>query len=129
MRTVAAEVLAVREEPLVEGEPTVLGVDSSTQSTKVELREASDGRLLAHGRAPHPTTRPPRTLREESSTRWDALARMGFGRDPLIVDRRELKGTIARVLRFMTPPAPPAGHLTREILRVVTQHVGAPAEG
>jgi xylulokinase len=34
--------------------PLVLGVDSSTQSTKIELRDADDGRLVAAGRAPHP---------------------------------------------------------------------------
>ena len=34
----------------------VLGVDSSTQATKVELRHAEDGTLAAAGRAPHPPT-------------------------------------------------------------------------
>jgi xylulokinase len=33
--------------------PLVLGVDSSTTSTKVELRDADDGHLYASGRAPH----------------------------------------------------------------------------
>ena len=63
-----------------------------------ELARQLGGVVAALHQAPPPpgfgtwtdTTRPPRTLREESSTRWDALARMGFGRDPLIVDRREL---------------------------------------
>ncbi len=50
----------------------VLGIDSSTQSTKVEIRDADDGRLLASGRAPHPSTEPPRS-EHEPSWWWDAL--------------------------------------------------------
>ena len=34
--------------------PVVLGVDSSTQSSKVERRDAESGALLGEGRAPHP---------------------------------------------------------------------------
>jgi xylulokinase len=37
----------------------VLGVDSSTQSCKVEVREADTGRLLATGSAAHPPAYPP----------------------------------------------------------------------
>jgi xylulokinase len=50
----------------------VLGVDSSTQSTKVELRDADDGRLVAAGRAPHPPTVPPRSEQEPAQW-WAAL--------------------------------------------------------
>lgn len=39
----------------------VLGVDSSTQSCKVEVRERETGRLLATGAAPHPPAYPPRS--------------------------------------------------------------------
>jgi xylulokinase len=52
--------------------PLVLGVDSSTQSTKVELRDADDGRLIAKGRAPHPDTTPPRSEQDPESW-WQAL--------------------------------------------------------
>jgi xylulokinase len=48
--------------------PLVLGIDSSTQSTKVELRDADDGRLVGSGRAPHPSTTPPRS--EQDPARW-----------------------------------------------------------
>src|SRR3954453_22762112 len=50
-----------------------MGVDSSTQSTKVEGRDADDGRLVAYGRAPHPPTGgPPRS--EQDPKAWgDAL--------------------------------------------------------
>jgi xylulokinase len=52
--------------------PLVLGVDSSTQSTKVELRDADDGRLVAQGRAAHPTTSPPRSEQDPEAW-WIAL--------------------------------------------------------
>jgi xylulokinase len=41
--------------------PLVLGVDSSTQSTKVEVRDAETGALVGEGRAAHPPTTPPRS--------------------------------------------------------------------
>jgi xylulokinase len=52
--------------------PLVLGVDSSTQSTKVELRDADDGRLVASARAPHPCTLPPRS-EQDPAVWWSAL--------------------------------------------------------
>jgi xylulokinase len=52
--------------------PLVLGVDSSTQSTKVEVRDVDDGTLVATGRAPHPAVRPPRSEQPPSAW-WDAL--------------------------------------------------------
>src|SRR6059058_2885500 len=53
--------------------PLVLGVDSSTQATKVEVRDADTGALVADGRAPHPATTPPRS--EQHPAAWrDALA-------------------------------------------------------
>ena len=53
--------------------PLVAGVDSSTQSTKVELRELPTGALVATGRAPHPTTSPPVSEQDPNSW-WTALA-------------------------------------------------------
>jgi xylulokinase len=52
--------------------PLVLGIDSSTQSTKVEVRDADSGELVAHGRAPHPATTPPRSEQDPRAW-WDAL--------------------------------------------------------
>jgi xylulokinase len=52
--------------------PLVLGVDSSTQSTKVEVRDADDGRLLASGRAPHPRAVSPRSEQDPGAW-WNAL--------------------------------------------------------
>jgi xylulokinase len=52
--------------------PLVLGVDSSTQSTKVELRDADDGTLVGSGRAPHPGAHPPRSEQDPEAW-WEAL--------------------------------------------------------
>lgn len=46
----------------------VAGVDSSTQSCTVELRDAEDGTLLGVGRAPHPPTHPP--VSEQRPEEW-----------------------------------------------------------
>jgi len=52
--------------------PVIAGVDSSTQSTKVVLRDADDGAVLGLGKAPHPPTYPP--VSEQDPERWwDAL--------------------------------------------------------
>ena len=39
----------------------VVGVDSSTSSCKIQVRDADTGVLVAEGRAPHPPTTPPRS--------------------------------------------------------------------
>lgn len=39
--------------------PLVAGIDSSTQSCKVEVRDLDSGDVVTIGRAPHPTTNPP----------------------------------------------------------------------
>src|ERR1700760_2524383 len=50
--------------------PVVLGVDSSTQSCKVEVRELATGRLLARASAPHPPAFPPSS--EQHPLAWVA---------------------------------------------------------
>jgi xylulokinase len=50
----------------------VVGIDSSTQSTKLELRDASTGELRASARAPHPPVDPPRSEQDPAAW-WDAL--------------------------------------------------------
>ncbi|MGI8662985.1 MAG: FGGY family carbohydrate kinase [Acidimicrobiales bacterium] len=52
--------------------PLVMGVDSSTRSTKLEVRDADDGTLVASGQAPHPDARPPRSEQDPRSW-WNAL--------------------------------------------------------
>ncbi len=46
----------------------VLGVDSSTQSTKVEVRELVTGAVLGRGSSSHPSTTPPRS--EQDPHAW-----------------------------------------------------------
>lgn len=48
--------------------PVIAGVDSSTQSCTVELRDADSGQLLGTGRAPHPATTPP--VSEQHTGQW-----------------------------------------------------------
>lgn len=62
---------------------TVLGVDSSTQSTKVVVRSIEGGEVLASAHAPHPPTAPPRS--EQDPAAWwaalvDAVGQLGHHR-------------------------------------------------
>jgi xylulokinase len=50
----------------------VAGVDSSTQSTKVELRDVETGRVVGRASAPHPATTPPRSEQEPAEW-WHAF--------------------------------------------------------
>ncbi|MGO9456398.1 MAG: xylulokinase [Acidimicrobiales bacterium] len=52
--------------------PVVVGVDSSTQSTKVELRDLASGELVGSGQAAHTTTAPPMSEQDPSEW-WGAL--------------------------------------------------------
>ena len=52
--------------------PLVAGVDSSTQSTTVELRDLATGQVIGSGRALHPTTTPPRSEQAPEDW-WSAL--------------------------------------------------------
>ncbi|WP_165877441.1 xylulokinase [Agromyces fucosus] len=53
--------------------PIVAGVDASTQSSTVELRDADSGALLGTGRAAHPETFPP-VSEQHPSAWWSAVA-------------------------------------------------------
>lgn len=50
----------------------VLGIDSSTQSTKVEARDIESGAVLASGSATHPPTTPP-VSEQDPAAWWQAL--------------------------------------------------------
>lgn len=58
--------------------PLVAGVDSSTSACKVEVRDADTGELVAAGRAPHPTTTPPRS--EQDPRAWAEAFDAAWGR-------------------------------------------------
>lgn len=51
----------------------VAGVDSSTQATKVVLRDVDSGRLVASATSPHPATSPP-VSEQDPAAWWSALA-------------------------------------------------------
>jgi len=53
--------------------PLVAGVDSSTQSCKLEVRDAETGALVRSGQLPHPRTTPPRSEQDPAAW-WDALS-------------------------------------------------------
>jgi len=52
--------------------PLVAGVDSSTQSTKVQIRDVHTGRVVAEASSPHQHTTPPRS-EQDPETWWQAL--------------------------------------------------------
>lgn len=59
--------------------PLIVGVDSSTQSCKVEVRTAEQGRLLGRGSAPHPPAFPP-SSEQDPQAWWTAfVAAFGAG--------------------------------------------------
>ena len=58
------------------GRVLVAGVDSSTQSTKLELRERDSGRLVCRASAPHSHVRwDPPVSEQDPEVWWEALAR------------------------------------------------------
>ena len=110
--------------------PLVLGVDSSTQSTKLEARDADTGALVAVGRAPHPPTTPPRSEQDPDAW-WDALhaafAQSGVdGRDVAAVSVAgqqhglvvlDADGRVIRPAKLWndTESAPDAGWLVKQL--------------
>lgn len=65
----------------------VIGVDSSTQSTKAQARDLETGRVLATGTAAHPPTQPP--VSEQDPAAWwralvQAIAGLGTVRDDAV---------------------------------------------
>lgn len=62
--------------------PIVAGVDASTQSSTVELRDADSGALLGSGRAPHPRTFPP-VSEQDPQAWWSAF---GAALDAAVTD-------------------------------------------
>ena len=50
----------------------IAGIDSSTQATKVEIRDLDSGEVVAAGSRPHPSTTPPRSEQDPQSW-WSAF--------------------------------------------------------
>jgi len=53
--------------------PLVAGIDSSTQSCKLEVRDSDSGALVRSGQLPHPPTTPP-CSEQDPAAWWDALS-------------------------------------------------------
>lgn len=67
--------------------PIVVGVDASTQSTKIEARDLASGAVVATGSSPHPPTTPP--VSEQDPTAWwsalvDAFEQLGEHRADVV---------------------------------------------
>ena len=56
--------------------PLVAGVDSSTQATKVEIRDLASGEVVASGRADHPSVTPP--VSEQDPESWWSAFRVAW---------------------------------------------------
>lgn len=55
----------------------VAGVDSSTQSTKVEIRDLATGRVMGRGSAPHAAVTPP--VSEQDPDSWFSAFELAYG--------------------------------------------------
>ena len=75
--------------------PLVAGVDSSTQSTKVEIRDLATGEVISSSSAPHPDVTPP-VSEQDPDAWWSAFenAWTAVGR-PLLAMLRPLETTRA----------------------------------
>ena len=106
----------------------VAGVDSSTQATKVEVRDAETGAVVAAARAPHPPVQPPRS--EQDPAAWwqaferawdeigaplvDAIAVAGQQHGMIVLDEA---GDVVRPAKLWndTESAPDAGWLLKQL--------------
>jgi xylulokinase len=113
---------------MIGGRRLVAGVDSSTQSTKVEVRDLETGAVVARGRSPHPATTPPRS--EQDPRVWwaafeDAWRQVGSPDVEAISVAGQQHGMVAldadlEVIRPAklwndTESAPDAGWLVRQL--------------
>ena len=108
--------------------PLVAGVDLSTQSTKVEVRDADTGTVVAAGRAPHPAVQPPRSEQDPAAW-WTAFERAWAGAGSPVVDAiavggqqhgmvvLDSAGAVVRPAKLWndTESAPDAGWLLKQL--------------
>ncbi|MEP7201193.1 MAG: xylulokinase [Ilumatobacteraceae bacterium] len=106
----------------------VAGVDSSTQSTKVEVRDLESGEVVARGAAPHPATTPPRSEQDPHAwwtafeTAWaavgsptiEAISVAGQQHGMVVLD--EARGVVRPAKLWNdTETAPDAGWLIKQL--------------
>ena len=75
--------------------PLVAGVDSSTQSTKVELRDVFTGQVVGSGRADHPAAAPPRS--EQAPSAWWAALVEAMAKALTAADRRATPADVGAI--------------------------------
>jgi xylulokinase len=108
--------------------PLVAGVDSSTGSTKVEIRDLDSGELVASGSAPHPATTPPRSEQDPESwwaafeTAWSQagalkVAAISIGGQQHGMVAIDIHGAVIRPAKLWndTESAPDAGWLLKQL--------------
>ena len=78
--------------------PVVVGVDSSTQSCKVELRDLDGGRVLGTGSAPHPPAFAPRS--EQHPSDWWRAFELALDAAVVAAGRSDQPNQINNVLAF-----------------------------
>ena len=113
--------------------PLVAGVDSSTQSTKVELRDARTGERQGLATAPHPPTRPPRSEQDPEAwwaafeRCWDQLDRPAVAAIAVAGQQHgmvamDAAGQVIRPAKLWndTESAPDAGWLIKQLDRGAT---------
>ena len=69
----------------------VAGVDSSTQSTKVEVRDLDTGAVVSRGSSPHPPTTPPRSEQDPQAW-WSAFESAWTAAGSPVVDAISVAG-------------------------------------
>jgi xylulokinase len=74
--------------------PLVAGIDSSTQSTKVEIRDLDTGRVLGRGSSPHPLVTPP--VSEQAPGEWWSALELAYAQAVAVAGLAE-SGAIAAV--------------------------------
>ena len=113
--------------------PIVAGVDSSTQSTKVELRDAHTGERQGLATAPHPPTHPPRSEQDPAAwwaafeSCWDELGRPAVAAIAVAGQQHgmvamDAAGQVIRPAKLWndTESAPDAGWLIKQLDRGAT---------
>jgi xylulokinase len=113
--------------------PLVAGVDSSTQSTKVELRDAHTGERQGLATAPHPPTRPPRSEQDPEEwwaafeSCWEQLGRPAVAAVAVAGQQHgmvamDAAGEVIRPAKLWndTESAPDAGWLIKQLDRGAT---------
>jgi xylulokinase len=114
--------------------PLVLGLASLAATTRVEVRDADDGRLVATGSARHPGVDPASTPAEQQVEVWwdglvDAIAAAGPRRDVVGLAVTGQRGAVVLVDAIGTPLAPASLRGDRRAAGLAAELVGSLGAG